>query len=220
MINSAGMYRTFKGRITDKLKGNDGVVNICQRNGETTTTFDNNGRNMGGIVNAPSPNHYGEIELKYIVPEYDDYLNTKIKCDGQFKAIDDNKNPTTSNRGYFSLFDALLKKFPGEIYVLLAYGGCYCFDKNKNLQGLFTFYNTGFGYLNCEVPLYQFAKEQIEQLNKKALKYQQNHLEYLKKQQEVVNRNVEEQKLVVEAMQQSDKKEIQTFTKEWGYLKK
>jgi hypothetical protein len=210
---------TFKGYITSRLDGNDGVVNICQRDITSPIRFNNDGRISGGIVNINyNDKHLGEIELHYIDAPYKKYLDQLKHVEGQFGAISGNINPTTSKQGYFSLFEALLKKFPDEIYVLIDYGGCYCFDNKKKFQGIFTFYNTGLGYLKCEIPIYKLAKKRGEFYNGMHLQGKINNLNHLQRQVEHYTKFLEENKIAVEAYKNYLETETKNLKKDFGYL--
>jgi hypothetical protein len=209
--------------IMEKLKLKYGIVNVCEPTPHRIE-FDKDGRKMGA-ASIPSQNHFGEVDLNFFwCPNYEQYIDgirkKKSKITESFYTnVAPHINAATSSKWYYSLFNALLNKFADEIYVVCVSYGCYAFDKNKVYQGLYTFIDTGFGYLNCEIPVYELHQEYIDEKNRLWLKDRKNRLDQAQAAYDAPRLRLEAAKAAYEAAEKEMKEKNKKYNKLWEYLK-
>jgi hypothetical protein len=198
---------TFKGYITGKINVDNGVVNICEKKYEYPTNFDENGKTIcwDGFPTKKTT-HMGEIELNYL-----------FDVDYEFDRSKKNET-TTTNKGYLSLFEAVLSKFPDEIYVILDLEGVLAFDSDQKFQGYFSFFNTGYGDLNCEVPLYQMIRDKIVKIHNTKVNISKKRLEMSERRAEVAQQEFENNASRLVNLIQRNKTEYDNFVEKWDYL--
>jgi hypothetical protein len=209
--------------IVNKLKLKNGIVNVCEATLHRID-FDKDGKYMGAET-KPLENHFGEVELNFFwCPNYTKYIdsirNKKSKNTESFYTNQPTHiNAATSSKWYYSLFNALLNKFPDEIYVVCVSYGCYAFDKNKVYQGLYTFVDTGFGYLNCQIPVYELQQEYADEKDRLWLKERKNRLDQAQAAYDAPRLRLEAAKAAYEASEKEMKEKNKKYNKTWGYLK-
>jgi len=193
--------------VTKILQLKNGVVNIATKENRMID-FDENGKSFCPLSNN-IPAYSEIVHLEYLPID-------QIR----WKAAIANKQPNEyyNKDMYYSMFNDLLKKFEGEIYVILYdFGGCYTFDKDKKFQGLFTFYNTGYGYKNCQISYKNYSNSDMDN-HKIVLKIKQQNLINAQGFYDAPLRRLECAKQALKTYEEEIEQYNKSFTNKWGYL--
>ena len=205
--------------ILKKLQFDNGIVNVCS-NLNIVIDFDSDGKMSSKMVER-TVEHFGIVELEYIpfTAKMLDNLSHPIITHSQgHEIIQSSLNEITSKNWFYSLFTVLLDKFKNEIYVLIYWGyGCYVFDKNRKYQGLYTFYNTGFGYKNCQVSIDRIIDE-MQNKQRIKLKDRKKNLQDAQDFYDMPLRRLEGAKASLKQTEINIEEENKNFNDKWGYL--
>ena len=196
--------------ITKILRLKNGVVNVATKDNKQVD-FDENGKIFCPISNN-APAYSNIVYLEYL-PFEKNRWNAAI-ANKQF-------NDYINKDFYYSLFNDLLSKFDSEIYVIInEFGwGCYTFDKDKKYQGLFTFYDTGYGYKNCQISYKNYSNSDMD-AQKNVLRMKKNELVDAQAFYDAPLRRLESAKMNLKLYEQKVAEDNQEFNKKWGYLLK
>ena len=201
--------------IVNRVQVKNGLVHVCSPSNYNPIEFNEEGKHKKNpiINNTYILPTYGEVNLNFFAVDYGDYLTGL-----QRSARGLNKNTATSKLNYFSLFNAVLNKYSNEIYVVIVNCGCHVFDSKMKYQGLFTFFDTGHGYLNCQIPVMQLQEEMLEERHRQELKRYKNNLDQAQAIFDAPLLRLEAAKVSYDTAQKDIEDKSKNFNKEWKYL--